>query len=73
LLLSSLFAAAFALLLTPAVAEEISSIYTSLDLARCKDVTPADIKDYGTVWRCSSRGPYGDGGPRNSIQARAAE
>lgn len=33
-------------------AEEISSVYTSLDLKACADVTPAEAKDYGTIWRC---------------------
>ncbi|HEU4475510.1 MAG TPA: hypothetical protein VFR71_02280 [Methyloceanibacter sp.] len=36
----------------PAEAEEFASVYTSLDPARCKDTTPADVKDYGTIWRC---------------------
>jgi hypothetical protein len=39
-------------LVSLAAAEEFASVYTSLDLARCKDVTPADMKDYGTVFRC---------------------
>jgi hypothetical protein len=37
---------------TPAGAEQISSVYTPLDLGACQDVTPADVKEYGTVWRC---------------------
>ena len=36
----------------PAQAEEISSAYSALELDKCKDVTPADAKEYGTVWRC---------------------
>src|SRR4051812_27568309 len=36
----------------PVRGEDIASVYTSLDLAKCKDVTPADAKDYGTIWRC---------------------
>ncbi len=36
----------------PAHAEEISSAYTALELDKCKDITPADAKEYGTVWRC---------------------
>jgi hypothetical protein len=39
-------------LLSPAQAQEVSSVYTPLDLKKCKDVTPADAKDYGTIWRC---------------------
>ncbi len=39
-------------MLMPAQAQELSSIYTPLDLKKCKDVTPADAKDYGTIWRC---------------------
>jgi hypothetical protein len=35
-----------------AKADEISSVYTSLDLKACADVTPAEAKEYGTVWRC---------------------
>jgi hypothetical protein len=35
-----------------ASAEEISSVYTALDLGKCKDATPADMKDYGTVFIC---------------------
>ena len=35
-----------------AQAREISSAYTALELDKCKDVTPADAKEYGTVWRC---------------------
>jgi hypothetical protein len=33
-------------------AEEISSVYTPLKLDACKDVTPDDVKDYGTIWSC---------------------
>ncbi|MBK5196790.1 MAG: hypothetical protein JJE37_00710 [Methyloceanibacter sp.] len=36
----------------PLKAEEVSSVYTAHDLAKCADITPADAKDYGTVWRC---------------------
>jgi len=39
-------------MLTPAQAQEVSSLYTPLDLKKCKDVTPADAKEYGTIWRC---------------------
>jgi hypothetical protein len=39
-------------MLMPAQAQEISSLYTPLDLKKCKDVTPADAKEYGTIWRC---------------------
>lgn len=35
-----------------APAQELSSVYTPLDLKKCKDVTPADAKEYGTIWRC---------------------
>jgi hypothetical protein len=45
-------ALAFALTVPAAQAEEISSAYTALEVDKCKDVTPADAKDYGTVWRC---------------------
>ena len=47
-----LLSCAFMLLVAQAAAEEFASIYTSLDLTRCKDVTPPDMKDYGTVWTC---------------------
>lgn len=50
--LPCLLAAALAAPPSGARAEEISSVYTPLDLARCKDVTPEDVKEYGTVWRC---------------------
>ena len=40
----------------PRQAEEISSAYTALELDKCKDVTPDDAKDYGTVWRCEGYG-----------------
>ena len=36
----------------PAQAQEVSSLYTPLDLKKCKDVTPTDAKEYGTIWRC---------------------
>jgi hypothetical protein len=36
-------------------AEEISSVYTSLDLKKCKDITPDDVKEYGTIWRCKGQ------------------
>lgn len=62
--LSSLLAAALAFSLSQAHAEEIASVYTSLDLKRCKDVTPAEVKEYGTIWRC----PGHDG-----IDVRVAE
>jgi len=39
-------------MLAPAQAQEVSSLYTPLDLKKCKDVTPADAKEYGTIWRC---------------------
>jgi hypothetical protein len=39
-------------MLASAQAQEISSVYTPLDLRKCKDVTPADAKEYGTIWRC---------------------
>lgn len=45
-------------------AEEFTSVYTSLDLARCKDTTPAEMKDYGTVWRCKGH---------DGIEVRVAE
>ena len=51
-ILSSVLAAALGLALSPARAEEISSVYTSLDLKHCKDVTPKDIEDYGAVAIC---------------------
>jgi hypothetical protein len=35
-------------MVAPAQAEEISSAYTALELDKCKDVTPADAKEYGT-------------------------
>jgi hypothetical protein len=49
-------ALSFALGILPARAEEISSVYSSLDLKKCKDITPKDAKDYGTVWRCQGYG-----------------
>lgn len=45
-------AVAILAMLLPAQAQELSSIYTPLDLKKCKDVTPADAKEYGTIWRC---------------------
>lgn len=47
-------AIALALSLVPvrSAAEEVTSVYTSLKLARCQNVTPAEMEDYGTVWRC---------------------
>jgi len=62
--LPCLLAAALAAPLAGARAEEISSVYTPLDLSQCKDVTPEDVKEYGTVWRC----PGHDG-----IDVRVAE
>ena len=49
-----LCSSAVTLVLAPvaALAEEISSAYTSLELSKCADVTPEDAKEYGTVWRC---------------------
>jgi hypothetical protein len=52
------------MLVPAAAAEEIASVYTPLKLDKCKDVTPEDAKDYGTVWRC---GGYG------GIDVRVAE
>lgn len=46
-----LLALAFALFPGRASAAEIESVYTKLDLKQCKDVTPEDIKDYGSVWQ----------------------
>ena len=51
-LLSSVLTAALGLCLSPACAETISSVYTSLDLKQCRDVTPKDIEDYGAVAIC---------------------
>jgi hypothetical protein len=48
-----LLAVGLAAALLPARAEEISSAYTALELDKCKDVTPEDAKDYGTVWTCA--------------------
>lgn len=48
-----LLALSFALLPAPARAAEIESVYTKLDLKRCKDVTPEEIKDNGAVLICS--------------------
>jgi hypothetical protein len=36
----------------PVAAAELSSAYTPLKLDDCNNVTPADMVDYGTVWRC---------------------
>jgi hypothetical protein len=47
-----LIALALALVSLGAGTEEFASVYTSLDLSRCKNVTPDDMKDYGTVFRC---------------------
>jgi hypothetical protein len=41
-----------ALVPVSAGAEEFASVYTSLDLARCKNVTPDGMKDYGAIFRC---------------------
>jgi hypothetical protein len=41
-----------ALVLVSAGAEEFASVYTSLELGRCKNVTPDDMKDYGAIFRC---------------------
>ena len=59
-----LLALALALFPGPASAAEIESVYTKLDLKQCKDVTPEDITDYGSVWQC----PGQDG-----IDVRVAE
>jgi hypothetical protein len=61
-----LFPAAMALGLScsAAGAEEISSVYTELDFAKCKDATPDDMKDYGSISIC----PGQDG-----IDVRVAE
>ena len=66
LLCLALCSAAIVLTLGTASArvEEIASVYTSLDLAKCKDITPADAKDYGTIWRCKGL---------NGIDVRVAE
>jgi hypothetical protein len=29
--------------------QEFTSVHTPLDLARCKDATPAEMKEYGTT------------------------
>jgi len=63
-LLPCLLAAALAAPPLAARAEEISSVYTPLDLAQCKDAAPEEVKDYGSVWRC----PGHDG-----IDVRVAE
>ena len=47
-----------------APAEAISSLYTSLDLAQCRDAKPEEMKDYGSVSIC----PGQDG-----IDVRVAE
>jgi hypothetical protein len=36
----------------PAEAQELSSLYTPLDLKKCKDMTPPEAREYGTIWRC---------------------
>lgn len=59
-----LLALPFALFPWPASAAEIESVYTKLDLRQCKDVTPEDAKDYGSVSIC----PGHDG-----IDVRVAE
>ena len=51
-------------MLASAQAQEISSVYTPLDLRKCKDVTPEDAKEYGTIWRCEGY---------EGIQVRVAE
>jgi hypothetical protein len=45
-------ALAFALFPGRAPAAEIESVYTKLDLKQCKDGTPEDIRDYGSVSIC---------------------
>ena len=35
-----------------AKAQELTSVYTPLDLKKCKDVTPAEAKEHSTIWRC---------------------
>ena len=35
-----------------APAQELSSVYTPLDLKKCKDVAQTAAKEYGTIWRC---------------------
>ena len=47
-----LLALAFPLVPWPASAAEIESVYTKLDLKQCQDVTPDDVKDYGSVALC---------------------
>lgn len=59
-----LAAAALGLSSSAACAEEISSVYTPLDFAKCKDATPDDMKEYGSVSIC----PGHDG-----IDVRVAE
>ena len=44
--------AALAFSAVEARGEEISSVYTSLDLERCKDATPKDMEDFGSVSIC---------------------
>jgi hypothetical protein len=46
------FCCALALLPRAAWGEEISSVYTPLKLEACKNITPDEAKDYGTVWQC---------------------
>jgi hypothetical protein len=43
---------AAALMPLSARGEAISSLYTPLDLAQCKDATPEEIKEYGSVSIC---------------------
>jgi hypothetical protein len=40
------------LAIVPLAAAEYSSAYTSLKLDACKNVTPADMVDYGSVLQC---------------------
>jgi hypothetical protein len=56
-------AVVLALSAASARSEEIASVYTSLD-PKCKDITLADAKDYGTIWRCKGL---------NGIDVRVAE
>jgi hypothetical protein len=55
---------AFPLFAGQASAAEIESVYTKLDLEQCKDVTPQDIKDHGSVSICPGY---------DSIDVRVAE
>lgn len=47
-----LLALGFPLFAGPASAGEAESVYTELDLDQCKDVTPKDMQDYGSVSIC---------------------